>query len=146
MIETSLVVREAITEDSNAIARLSGQLGYPSTAEEAYERLSRVIHHPGNCVFVAVNGEQVVGWIHGLLAVRIESAEFAEIVGLVVDEDARGKHIGKELVSAVIDWARKHSVLSLRVRSNTKRHAAHEFYRHIGFNELKDQKIFSLNL
>ena len=146
MIDTGILIREAVTGDSETIAGLSGQLGYPSTAEEARERLARVIDHPENCVFVAVRDMQVVGWIHGFLTVRIESAEFAEIAGLVVDEGARGKHAGKELVFAVIDWARKRSVPCLRVRSNIKRHAAHEFYRHIGFNELKDQKIFSLDL
>ncbi|NEU09457.1 GNAT family N-acetyltransferase [Flavihumibacter sp. R14] len=146
MIETGIVIREAVTDDSEAIASLSGQLGYPSTIQEARERLARVIDHPESCVFVAVNDMQVIGWIHCFLTIRVESAEFAEIAGLVVDEGARGKHAGKELVSAVINWARKRSVRCIRVRSNIKRHAAHEFYRHIGFNELKDQKIFSLDL
>jgi len=145
-MESGIVVREAIVGDSKAIAVLSGQLGYPASAEEIRERLVRLIIHPENCVFVAVGNGQIIGWIHAFHTFRLESQSFVEIAGLVVDENSRRRKIGKELVSSVIDWARQLSTASVRVRSNTKRHAAHEFYRHIGFNEVKDQKIFSLDI
>jgi GNAT superfamily N-acetyltransferase len=145
-MESVTVIRASVIGDSMAIAELSGQLGYPASAVDIGERLARLIEHSENCVFTAVTDGQVIGWIHAFHAFRLESPAFVEIAGLVVDENSRGRHTGKELVSSVIRWAREQSVTHLRVRSNVKRDSAHAFYRHIGFEEVKDQKIFSLDI
>ena len=145
-MESNMVIRESVAEDSQAIAELSCQLGYPAIASEITERLIRITEHPDNCVLTAEIDGQVIGWIHAFHTLRVESQPFVEIAGLVVDEEWRGRDVGKALVHSVIEWAARFPVLNLRVRSNLKRHEAHEFYRHMGFVEIKDQKIFNLSL
>jgi len=134
------------SDDCLRIAELSDQLGYPSSAEEIRTRMNELARDKANCTFVAVIDKQVIGWIHAWYALRIESAPFVEIGGLVVDENFRGRYIGEKLVTVVTNWALMKGVKTLRVRSNIKRVAAHQFYQHIGFQEIKEQKVFILNL
>ena len=145
-MESGILIRGSVLEDSKAIADLSGQLGYPASSEEINVRLEKVISHPENCAFSAVCDGQVIGWIHAFYTLRIETPPFVEIAGLVVDQNNRKKDVGRELVSSVINWAKRFQTTSVRVRSNVMRHEAHDFYRRIGFDEIKDQKIFSFNL
>ena len=76
----------------------------------------------------------------------LESGSFYEILGMVVDEAYQNLGIGKRLVQEAIRWSRNQGALSLRVRSNVKRKQAHIFYMRQGFAEMKEQKVFSLNL
>ena len=146
MVESGVVIREAVAADCKAIAELSGQLGYPASADDIRERFRKIIEHDENLLLTAVINGRVIGWIHAFLTFRIESAAFVEIAGLVVDENSKGVGAGRKLVEAVISWAKSANVASVRVRSNVKRHQAHDFYSHIGFNDIKDQKVFSREL
>jgi GNAT superfamily N-acetyltransferase len=145
-MELHIVISASVIEDSTAIAQLSRQLGYPTSTDNIRERLATIIEHSENCVFTAMYDGQVVGWIHAFHTFRIESPAFIEIAGLIVDENIRGRNVGRKLVSSVVSWAKERGVTSLRVRSNVKRQQAHEFYKHIGFSEVKSQKIFSLDI
>lgn len=145
-METNVSIRQVTLNDSVSIAELSLQLGYPSSANEIRKRLIELVNDKDNCTFAAVIDGKVVGWIHAYYAIRIESAPFVEIGGLVIDENYRGRHIGEKLVTVVTNWARMKGVKTLRIRSNTQRLQAHQFYRHIGFKEIKEQKIFTFDL
>jgi len=98
--------------------------------------------HPDNVVFVACISKKVVGWIHVCINFRIESDSYAEIGGLVVDENYRGKGIGKLLVEEAERWAQEKKFTKLRVRSNVIRKNTHRFYLHFGYKEEKEQKVF----
>ena len=141
--QTVLNVRIANKEDVEAITQLSNQLGYKAISKEIEFRLTSILSLKDNCVFVATEGDLIIGWIHGFYAMRIESAPFVEIGGLVIDENNRRKGIGRILVQHVIEWANHMHVATVRVRCNTIRKEAHQFYHRIGFDELKEQKIFS---
>jgi hypothetical protein len=43
---------------------------------------------------------------------------------------------------AVEGWARRKGVPTVRVRSRSNRKAAHDFYRVIGYQQLKTQETF----
>ena len=91
-------------------------------------------------------GDTVVGWIHVFYSLRLESHSFCEIGGLVVHEDYRGRGIGSMLVGSVKDWCISLDCPTLKVRSNILRVPAHQFYKNLGFQEKKQQKIFELPL
>jgi len=57
-------------------------------------------------VLAAERNGRVVGWLHAFVALRIESAAFAEIGGMVVDASGRGQGLGQQLVRATATWAR----------------------------------------
>ena len=142
----SVVVQSARPEDVVAMARLSGQLGYPVATDAFGERLAYLAARPENAIFVAKLNDEVVGWAHVGGRVLLESAPFAEILGLIVDEIARNRGIGARLVAACLDWARVNGWRQIRVRSNVIRADAHRFYERQGFSVSKRQAVFVLLL
>ncbi len=50
------------------------------------------------------------------------------------------------LTAEVIKWTQFKGINKLKVRTNSIRIETHEFYRNLGFKEIKEQKIFDLNL
>jgi len=141
-----LFIRVADLKDAEPINKLSIQLGYAATDEQIQTRLKEILNHDDNCVFVAFENENIIGWIHGFYSLRVESVSFVEIGGLVVDENYRRKGVGQMLVKKIIDWSRLRNIKKVRVRCNTMRIEAHTFYNEIGFAESKEQKIFDLDL
>jgi GNAT superfamily N-acetyltransferase len=134
-------VRAARPGDAAALADLSGQLGYPMTPEEAAERLAAVANHPDHALLVAEVEGRIAGWIQVSESRVFETPSQAEIAGLVVDEAARGRGIGRRLAAAAEHWARARGCRALRVRTNVVRERAHAFYRREGFGEIKTQKV-----
>ena len=145
-MEPGVLIREMNTTDTAAINDLSFQLGYPSAPEEVDARIIAIMEHGDHCAFVAENNQQVIGWIHAFYTIRIESEPFVEIAGLVVDQEFRQMRVGRELVVKVSSWSLSKGVKSLRVRSNTTRSGAHEFYTHLGFKKVKEQAVLSIEL
>ncbi len=69
-----------------------------------------------------------------------------EIVGLVVESEARRRGIGQALVQAVEEWARGRNVEILFVRSNVTRRESHSFYEALGFEWTKTQHAYGKKL
>ena len=138
--------RRLYPEDAESISKLSAQLGYSLTVAETGDCIRNVLGSSGHFTLVAISGEIVIGWIHAFKAVRIESKPFIEIAGLVVDENHRGKGVGKTLINEVKEWCVAAGVSSLRLRTNVKRLETHQFYEAFGFTNTKDQKIYERQL
>ena len=138
----STSTRIARINDVEYITELSHQLGYETTREKTQQRLTEILNNTDNCVFVAVNDAKVIGWIHGFYSLRVESEPFVEIGGLVVDKNYRKKGIGKMLIENIYTWSSLKKCTNIRVRSNIVRKESHQFYKNMGFIELKEQKVF----
>ncbi|MFI5452017.1 GNAT family N-acetyltransferase [Pedobacter sp. UC225_61] len=137
----------AITlKDAEEITSLSTQLGYENEIEDLLDRTKEILKSKNDCIFVAKLDGNIVGWIHGFRAVRIESPLFVEIAGLVVDRKQQKQHIGKSLVEAVKDWSISLGIKKIRVRCNIIRTESHKFYENIGFSQNKQQKIFEIEI
>ena len=146
-VHPTCAVRPAQPCDCDAMADLARQLGYECTGEEVRKRLSDM--HDGNhyTVFVAeLVGGKIAGWIGAHVFRSVETATCAEISGLVVDEGLRSNGIGKMLIDAAEQWARRVPCQAISVRSNVKRDRAHRFYTNNGYEHVKTQKEFSKNL
>lgn len=135
-------IRPMQPDDAPAVNDLSAELGYPLSISETEVCIDAVLTAEGNCAFVAIIDEKIVGWIHAFKTVRVETLPFAEIAGLVVSDTHRGKGIGKKLVQRIEAWCSEIAIADLRLRCNTKRKESHKFYRVLGFNETKEQKVF----
>ena len=146
MSDRPYTVRRAAAADRDDLARLSTQLGYPMTAEESSERLSEIAGHADHALFVADAGGRLAAWLQVSLPRIFESPRQAEIAGLVVDEEHRGRGIGPALLRAAEGWARERGCSVIRVRSNVVRERAHGFYRREGFGEIKTQRVFEKTL
>jgi GNAT superfamily N-acetyltransferase len=136
-----IAIREATAADAAALAELTTQLGYPSTKDDIADRLPRV-KDDGTAIFVAELDDTVVAWIGVREDFCLEFGGYAEIVGLVVHESARGQRVGEQLVSRAEAWAVGRGQKRLRVRSNVVRERAHRFYERLGFAVIKKQAVF----
>jgi GNAT superfamily N-acetyltransferase len=135
--------RKAAVGDEDALATLCGELGYPSSAKEIVERLSRFLDREEHLVLVAADDmDTPIGWIHACIVHRVESDAFVEIGGMVVSENQRGSGIGKQLLGKAEAWARSQKVKMIRVRSNVIREHAHDFYKHAGYSQSKTSHVF----
>lgn len=141
-----LLIRSPEKNDSESIAQLSNQLGYPTDNNEIEQRLEEILNNKDNCVFVVVENKKIIGWIHGFYTRRVESDSFIEIGGLFVDQQNRKKGVGKMLVEQVMNWTKLSNCSKIRVRCNSKRVESHIFYKNIGFSLSKEQKIFDKEL
>ena len=137
-------VRKAEINDAESISHLCSELGYPSGSDTISNRLELIKRDPGHCVFVAIHDKTIVGWIHAMIVLHLESDSFVEIGGMVVSHSFRDRGIGKMLVEEIREWASVNNTGSIRVGCQTKRLDAHQFYETIGFTSLKVQTIFEL--
>lgn len=140
-------IRLAALEDAAALAGLSTQLGYATSEDDARRRLIQVAGNPENVVFVAALREgRVVGWLHAYLCHLVESDMYAEIGGLVVDQQHRRSGGGRLLMQHAEQWARSKCCKAVSLRSNIIREGAHAFYPSLGYEIVKTQHAFRKDL
>ena len=138
-----ITIRGAIESDASELTRLSSQLGYPSTSEDVLINLLELILDPDHEVYIAeVIEGSLVGFAHMFVTRRLFLKPFTEFGGLVIDEKFRGKGIGSQLLAEAESWAVKMGCQEIRVRSNTRRILAKEFYLDRNYLENKKQRVF----
>ena len=144
---SKIIIRRGVITDSKFITILSTQLGYPSVETEIKNRLADVLKSPDSILLVAENGnKKVIGWIHAFIAIRVESKAFAEIGGLVIDENLRGMGAGSLLVKKAEEWAISKGINLMRVRSNLLRDETIKFYLKNEYKIIKTQNVFSKDI
>lgn len=127
-------VRDARPEDAAAVAELLAELGYPSSAEQAAERLERIARDPSTLVLVA----EVDGEIGGLAALHVQSLVErddlgCELAALVVGKRFRRRGIGTRLTEAIEAEARGRGCVKLVLNTAHRRADAHAFYEALGY-------------
>src|SRR5579863_651356 len=142
-VHDMLEIREMRTEDAEAVAELSAQLGYDRTADEIRRWIAGLesVRHR-QAAFVACLGGNVVGWVEVSLERRLQSPDFALIGGLVVSGRHRGFGFGKKLCQRAEAWSWEQGAAKLRVTSRNTRADAHRFYVREGFEPVKTSLVF----
>ncbi len=136
-------VRAARLEDAAAMAGLSSQPGYPVSALALAERLAGILDRSDELVLVICRPDGTVrGWVHGAEQRFLEADRRCELLGLVVDSRSRRLGVGRQLVSAVEQWARRRGVGEISVRSNIVRAESHPFYERLGYQRTKTQHVY----
>jgi GNAT superfamily N-acetyltransferase len=131
----------AQSTDAEALAPLLRQLGYDNSAASIAETLDS-IHATQGKVLLAKYSGRVVGCLHALIDVRLAEGTFAEFVSIVVDENFRGRGIGKNLMRDAEAYLKNEGCQNLRIRANTIREESHSIYLSQGFDLVKSQHIF----
>ena len=129
-----------------AVAGLCGQLGYLASAPEIATRIGQLLHRGGDAQFVAEEHGKVLAWIHVHASLTLTSAARAEILGLVVDSEARHRGLGRALVRQAERWAQQSGLHVMRVRSQVSRDEAHRFYHASGYRVVKRQEVYDKTL
>ena len=137
-------VRLARPTDAAELARLSSLLGYPIKEDELAKILA-IMDTDGDHAVLVVEKDPtyLAGFGHVFLTRRLFLAPFAELGGLIVDEDNRGKGLGAVLLETAEQWAQEQGVSVMRIRSNILREGAKEFYLNLGYQVNKEQNVFA---
>ena len=138
-------IRPMETRDAAAVAKLTGELGYPVDEADLAERLAVVLADPADhLVFVAVGEDDVpVGWSHVERLRLLERTPAAQVMGLVVGAEQRSRGIGSALLGASEAAARAWGCHTMLIRSNVKRERAHGFYERAGYVKEKTSFTFA---
>ena len=136
-------IRKAKIEDIPIIAKLSGDLGYSKNKGVVQKRFMKIASDSNHAIFVAESDSgEITGWLHIMPRILLLSRPLAEIGGLIVAKNYRRKGVGQRLMKSGESWAKKHKYKGIIVRSDTKRPESHHFYPQIGYELLKDQKVY----
>ncbi|RME49553.1 MAG: GNAT family N-acetyltransferase [Chloroflexi bacterium] len=85
-------------------------------------------------VSVAEEDDQVIGMITASLRPTLWHAGPVVLIDeLVVDQTARGKGVGKALIEAIVEWAKKRGASEIEVSTEKDNEAAQAFYQSHGF-------------
>ena len=146
-MDATSAIRNARVADAAEIARLSAQLGYPASIDVVSARLQRLLGSPAHAVMVtAGGGESLAGFIALEQRITLELGERVEIVGLVVDANARRAGAGRLLVAAAERWTADRGLDEVFLRSNVVRLEAHPFYEGLGYTRTKTQHAYRKRL
>jgi ribosomal protein S18 acetylase RimI-like enzyme len=136
-----LDIRAARPADGASIAELAGELGYPTEPTELLRRMAAL--PADDDVWVVESDGLVVGWLHVAVHNSLTAGRHAEILGLIVRDGWRGRGAGRLLMDAAERSAMAHGLSMIRLRSRSERSGAHAFYAALGYQELKQQVVFS---
>ncbi len=140
------LIRLATREDAAAVASLATVLGYPSDSAAIAKRLDAFAGDARTQIWIATVSDVGVGWIQATEFVALESGAQVEIIGLVVAPSARRAGVGRQLVDAVVAWARARSCPRVTVRTRVERVESHVFYAALGFEVCKVQQVYRRHL
>lgn len=143
---SDVTIREARLSDANAIARLTKQLGYEVDPSGVADRLSRFLQRDDHAFLIAEQAGESIGWVHMVRWEIVETDAFVMIAGLVVDRDHRKQGIGRMLLQRAEAWAVQQGCSLVRLWSSSTRTAAHAFYEHVGYTNIKTQYSFLKSL
>lgn len=132
--DRSVTIRLASPGDTEQLADLCEQLGYPVSAEHLSLRLTTLLPQRDHALFVAERSDgHLLGWVHIYRCFLVHADPQAQIGGLVVDAAVRRSGVGQRLMQAAEQWAHAQGYWAVYLRSNNNRLDAHQFYRKIGY-------------
>ena len=140
------MIREIQVEDAAAFLQLGKQLDEETsfmllepgerntTIEQQKNMIKRFIENNNSTIFVAVEGEQLVGFIlaNGGNVQRNKHAA-AIVIGIL--QEYSGKGIGITLFNEVEKWAKLHDVWRLELTVMAHNTRAQALYKKVGFEQ-----------
>jgi ribosomal protein S18 acetylase RimI-like enzyme len=97
--------------------------------------LALMLENERSCVLVAEVEGQVIGMCTGQVMVSTAEGGLSLLVeDVVVDEQWRGRGVGRLLMEAISDWARANKVSRLQLLADRNNIPALGFYRSLGWH------------
>jgi ribosomal protein S18 acetylase RimI-like enzyme len=138
-----MLIREAKVLDASDIQMINAvSLGYDFSVEQTKKQLQKILHLPGNKIFVAEEDEKVVGYIHIADYESTYAESLKNIMGLAINPTYQNKGIGKRLLLKAEEYAKETGSTGIRLVSGSNRSGAHIFYQRCDYTLRKEQKNF----
>ncbi|MDJ0621792.1 MAG: GNAT family N-acetyltransferase [Desulfocapsaceae bacterium] len=140
MVKTSFI-RQAVEND---IAELTNLLKNLFTIEEDFQcsselqqqGLNLLLNSPGAAIIVAEDDSGVIGMITGqILISTAEGGPSLHIEDLYVQQQARGKGVGKRLLEAIGKWGFSHGARRMQLLADKNNYDGLGFYAHSGWQQ-----------
>lgn len=131
-----MTVRRATVGDAGELARLLTLLGHPTTAREVRERWEEWGAERNEGLVAERDGCGVAGAV--TLHVRRllhRPLPVGRVTALIVDEDARGRGVGRALMGAAEAVFAREGCGIVELTSNARLTDAHAFYRRLGYEQ-----------
>lgn len=125
-----------------AVERLLGQLS--SSAVFDASLVERVVRSESSTLLLAESGGDVVG-MATLVVAPSPSGLRGHVEDVVVDEEARGRGVGRALVERLVELARELRLRSLELTSRPSRTAAIALYESAGFRR-RETNVLRMDL
>ena len=138
----SIQIRQVVESDFQDICLLSKELGYECDEQKVKKRIKYILKNTKDIIFVAEQGDEVIGYIHGSPYELIFEDSLVNILGLVVKGQHRKLGVGGKLMEKLESWAKENGFSGVRLVSGADRLNAHKFYESHEYVYRKDQKNF----
>lgn len=138
-MQTRVIMREARESDLPAVLGLYAQPeiddGDALPLAQAQQILARFKRYPNYKLYVALDGDDIVGTIALLIMDNLghRGAPSGVVEDVVVDPERHGEGIGRQMMAFALERCREHGCYKLALSSNLRRERAHRFYESLGF-------------
>lgn len=143
VISRPMELRRARQEDAAHLTKLltlffAGE-GFTTSPEVIAARVPVFLEHPGNAAFLAIDGEEAVGFSTVTGSFSVELGHAAEIEDLYVLPSHRGRGIATTLLGEAMMWSSQEGFETLQVVVTPENPARKEslvsWYARLGFKE-----------
>ncbi len=159
-----MIIRDYKTEDKEALIsaqyRFQGYLAEidnfkllrcnPGYGEAYTEDMLKKVNERNGKVFVAEEGERVIGFVAGVIDEQSEldklghkTMKYGDILDLFVEEEFRGTGIGKELMVQMENYFRSQDCEAIMIGVFGPNVKAHKFYEQLGYTD-RDYRVQKL--
>lgn len=129
-----VAIRKAEAADSEPVARLVSQLGYPTSAGQMQRRLDAILADDDYHTLIAYEDGQVVGFVGTRVGPLYEDdAPYGQIMAMAVAPTHQRRGLGRMLLRAAEAALVDAGAHVLVVTSGHHRPDAHAFYEHCGY-------------
>ena len=140
---SKIIIRKADKDDINDLAELLSELfelekDFTADIDTQIRGLSMIISNPASIVLLAedVNNSKTVGMCTmQILVSTAQGSKSGHIEDVIITKERRGEGIGKLLLKAVIDIAKKEGCTRLQLSADNNNTPAHGFYKKLGWNQ-----------
>ncbi len=136
----NLIIRSAKTEDIDKIITLLIELGRPKPDMDDKKRFPELIQSylddSDKEILIVRNSSDVIGMISIIYLTRLnQKQQEMYIPELIIQKEFRNTGIGKKLINAVIELAKKKNCHRIRLESGNQRTESHMFYEKNDFEQ-----------
>jgi ribosomal protein S18 acetylase RimI-like enzyme len=131
----NVTIRKAAVADSESVARLVTELGYPTSASQMQRRLNVILHDDDYHTLVAYEDGRVVGFVGTRVGPLYEDdGHYGQIMALAIAPTYQRRGIGRMLMRAAESALVDAGARVLVVTSGNHRAGAHAFYESCGYS------------
>lgn len=133
-------IRDVTADDAAALSEINREaLGYDFPVQDTRAQLERIVKAPNIVLLVAVDGEEVLGYIQLSDYENTYHRPLKNLITLATSPRHQRRGVGRRLLEAGEAWARADGACGVRLVTGQNRVEARKFYAANGYEVRKEQ-------